>query len=82
MLVFFQTVIFTISIFGIFLFFHILTDDIYVDMKKEDRKIIDIYTNNLDKKSVELIIKEIEKSKELGKLVDTVNIHEKFDKRK
>lgn len=83
MITFAQSLIFIISIIGIFFIFFILTDEEYLSggIDNKIQKRLDIYTYNIEEKNINEIIKIIENSKKLQEMVDIVNIHERFDKK-
>ena len=84
--IFIQSIIYIISIVGIFFIFFILTDkdlDSITKNRKEkdkDKKVMDIYTYNIYDDEIKLFADIIEKNKELNNVVDIVNIYQKFDK--
>ena len=78
-----ESLIFIVSIIGIFCILLFLTDEDYLNEAKNDNKskVLDIYTYNIEEENINEIIKIIEKSKKLQEMVDIVNIHERFDKK-
>ena len=82
--IFIQSIIYIISIVGIFFIFFILTDkdldSITKDRKEKGKKVMDIYTYNIYDDEIKLFTDIIEKNEELNDVVDIVNIYQKFDK--
>ena len=86
MSIFIQSLMYIISIVGIFVMYFILTDknlDNIIkskDNKLNKQKIMDIYTYNIDDEEIKVFTDIIEKNEELNDVVDIVNIYQKFDK--
>ena len=82
--IFIQSIIYIISIVGIFFIFFILTDkdldSITKDRKEKGKKVMDIYTYNIYDDDIKLFADVIEKNEKLNDVVDIVNIYQKFDK--
>ncbi len=78
-----ETLIYIVSMTGIFALFYTLTQD-NIDFissnKNGDRKVIDIYTYNIDDEGVQVLVKCIEDKEEICSMVDIVNVHQRFDK--
>lgn len=78
-----ETLIYILSISGIFLIFFTIADDnvgLIKGKKKEDKKVIDIYTYNIENEEVKIITSALEENEDLKSVVDIVNVYQRFDK--
>ncbi len=78
-----ETLIYIVSISGIFFIFFTLADDnidVIKSCKKEGKKVIDIYTYNINNDELQILTNSLEEKKELREVVDIVNVYQKFDK--
>ena len=77
-----QTIIYIISIIGIFVLFFIFTDDDIelIKSKNENKKVLNIDMYNIDDDELKIFIEEIEKNEKISAMVDIVNIEQRFDK--
>lgn len=78
-----ETLIYIVSISGIFFIFFTLADD-NIDVlngnKDHGKKVLEIHTYNIDSEELKVITKALEESNGLKDVVDIVNVYQRFDK--
>ncbi len=86
MSIFIQSLIYIISVIGIFVIYFVFTDKDYdiitnsKDDSKKGKRVMNIYTYNIYDEDIKVFANILSNDEKLNDMVDIVNIYQKFDK--